>query len=72
MTPEAVITIGQQALTVTALLAAPLLLAALVVGLLVGMIQEWSMAATAPEASRTVAVTASGPGPVTWMVEAAA
>ena len=39
MTPETVISIGQQALTLTTLLAAPLLLAALVVGLVVGMIQ---------------------------------
>ncbi len=39
MTPETVITIGQQALWVTMLLAAPLLLSALAVGLLVGMFQ---------------------------------
>jgi flagellar biosynthetic protein FliQ len=39
MTPEAVTTIGQQALWVTMLLAAPLLLSALAVGLLVGMFQ---------------------------------
>ncbi len=39
MTPETVITVGQQALTLTTLLAAPLLIAALVVGLVVGMIQ---------------------------------
>jgi flagellar biosynthetic protein FliQ len=39
MTPETVITIGQQALTLTTVLAAPLLIAALAVGLLVGMIQ---------------------------------
>lgn len=39
MTPEMVLDIGQEALWVTALLAAPLLLSALVVGLLVGMIQ---------------------------------
>lgn len=39
MTPELVLDIGQEALWVTALLAAPLLLSALVVGLLVGMIQ---------------------------------
>lgn len=39
MTPETVITIGQQALWVTMLLAAPLLLSALSVGLLVGMFQ---------------------------------
>ncbi len=39
MTPETVMTIGQQALTVTVMLAAPLLLSALAIGLLVGMIQ---------------------------------
>ncbi len=39
MTPEAVLAIGESALTVTVLLAAPLLLSALAVGLLIGMIQ---------------------------------
>jgi flagellar biosynthetic protein FliQ len=39
MTPETVTTIGQQALWVTMLLAAPLLLSALAIGLAVGMIQ---------------------------------
>ncbi len=39
MTPEMVTTIGQQALWVTMMLAAPLLLSALTVGLLVGMFQ---------------------------------
>jgi len=39
MTPDTVIDIGQQALTVTVLLAAPLLLAALVTGLVVGLFQ---------------------------------
>ena len=39
MTPETVISIGQQALWVTMLLGAPLLLSALGVGLLVGMFQ---------------------------------
>ncbi len=39
MTPEVVTTIGQQALWVTMLIAAPLLLSALAVGLLVGMFQ---------------------------------
>lgn len=39
MTPETVMDIGVQTMTVTALLAAPLLLSALVVGLLVGMLQ---------------------------------
>lgn len=39
MTPETIITIGQQAMWVTMLIAAPLLLSALFVGLLVGMFQ---------------------------------
>ncbi len=39
MTPETVTTIGQQALWVTMMIAGPLLLAALAVGLLVGMFQ---------------------------------
>lgn len=39
MTPDMVIEIGRQALIVTALLAAPLLISALAVGLLVGMFQ---------------------------------
>ena len=39
MTPESVIVIGQQALVVTAMLAAPMLLAALAAGLLVGIFQ---------------------------------
>lgn len=39
MTPETVITVGRQALEVTALLAGPLLLASLAVGLIVAMFQ---------------------------------
>lgn len=39
MTPESVIVIGQQALVVTAMLSAPLLLSALAAGLLIGMFQ---------------------------------
>lgn len=39
MTPETVMTIGQRALEITILLAAPLLLAALIIGLLVGVFQ---------------------------------
>jgi len=39
MTPETVISIGQQALWVTIIIAAPLLGSALAVGLLVGMFQ---------------------------------
>jgi flagellar biosynthetic protein FliQ len=39
MTPETIMTIGQRALEMTILLAAPLLLAALAIGLLVGVFQ---------------------------------
>jgi flagellar biosynthesis protein FliQ len=39
MTPDSVIVIGQQALVVTAMLAAPMLLAALAAGLLIGIFQ---------------------------------
>ena len=39
MTPETVTTIGQQALWVTMLIASPMLVSALGVGLLIGMIQ---------------------------------
>lgn len=39
MTPETVLDIGRNAMEMTALLAAPLLLSALVVGLLIGMLQ---------------------------------
>jgi len=39
MTPETVMTIGQRALEITMLLAAPMLIAALVIGLLVGVFQ---------------------------------
>ena len=39
MTPESIVLIGQQALVVTAMLAAPMLLAALAAGLVIGMFQ---------------------------------
>jgi flagellar biosynthesis protein FliQ len=39
MTPETVMTLGQRALELTALISAPLLLSALVVGLIIGMFQ---------------------------------
>ncbi len=39
MTPDIIMTIGQRALETTMLLAAPLLLAALLIGLLVGVFQ---------------------------------
>lgn len=39
MTPESVISIGEHALVVTAMISAPLLLAALVAGVVIGMLQ---------------------------------
>ena len=39
MTPESILTVGQQALWVTFAISSPLLLSALLVGLLVGMLQ---------------------------------
>jgi flagellar biosynthesis protein FliQ len=42
MSPELVLTIGKQALNVTVLLAAPLLLTALIVGLIVSLFQAAS------------------------------
>jgi flagellar biosynthetic protein FliQ len=39
MTPDSIVVIGQQALVITAMLSAPLLLAALAAGLLIGMFQ---------------------------------
>lgn len=39
MTPETITTIGQQAMWVTMLISAPLLLSALLVGLMIGMFQ---------------------------------
>ncbi|BAO44318.1 flagellar biosynthesis protein FliQ [Thiolapillus brandeum] len=39
MTPETILAVGQNALTVTIMLAAPLLISALVIGLLIGVLQ---------------------------------
>lgn len=39
MTPDSIVVIGQQALVITAMLAAPMLLAALAAGLIIGMFQ---------------------------------
>jgi flagellar biosynthesis protein FliQ len=70
MTPETVTTIGQQALWVTMLLAAPLLLSALAVGLLVGMFQaatqinEMTMSFIPKLLVLVVALVLSGP----WML----
>ncbi len=70
MTPETVTTIGQQALWVTMLLAAPLLLSALAVGLLVGMFQaatqinEMTMSFIPKLLVLVLALTVAGP----WML----
>ena len=39
MSPETVITIGQQALNIMVLVSAPMLISALVIGLMIGMLQ---------------------------------
>jgi len=70
MTPESIILIGQEAMKVTALLAAPLLLSALSVGLLVGMfqaatqIQEMTLSFIPKLIVMALTLMASG----TWMI----
>ena len=71
MTPETVTTIGQQALWVTMLIAAPLLLSALAVGLMVGMFQaatqinEMTLSFIPKLIILAVAMAVAGP----WMLE---
>ena len=71
MTPETVMTIGQHALGMTMLLAAPLLLVALAVGLAVGIFQaatqinEMTLSFIPKLAAMAVAVTVAGP----WMLK---
>lgn len=71
MSPEAVTTIGQQALWVTILISAPLLLSALAVGLLVGMFQaatqinEMTMSFIPKLLVMVVALVIAGP----WMLD---
>ncbi len=70
MTPETVTTIGQQAMWVTMLLAAPMLISALAVGLLVGMFQaatqinEMTMSFIPKLLVLVIAIVAAGP----WML----
>ena len=70
MTPESVVLIGQEAVKITALMAAPLLLSALVVGLLVGMfqaatqIQEMTLSFIPKLAVMALALMVLGP----WMI----
>jgi len=71
MTPEMVTTIGQQALWVTMMIASPLLLSALAVGLLVGMFQaatqinEMTLSFIPKLLVLVLALVAAGP----WMLE---
>ncbi|HEX4585246.1 MAG TPA: flagellar biosynthesis protein FliQ [Burkholderiaceae bacterium] len=70
MTPESVVTIGQQALTVMLLLAAPMLLTSLVVGLIVSVLQaatqinEMTLSFIPKLIGTLVALVVAGP----WMV----
>ena len=70
MTPETVMTIGQHALEMTMMLAAPLLLVALAVGLLVGIFQaatqinEMTLSFIPKLAGMAVALMIAGP----WML----
>ena len=71
MTPETITSIGQEALWVTMLISAPLLLSALVIGLLVGMFQaatqinEMTMSFIPKLFVMVVALGIAGP----WMLE---
>ena len=71
MTPETITSIGQEALWVTMLISAPLLLSALVIGLLVGMFQaatqinEMTMSFIPKLFVMVVALGFAGP----WMLE---
>ena len=75
MTPESVVTIGQQALTVMLLLAAPLLITSLVVGLIVSVLQaatqinEMTLTFIPKLVSTLVALVVAGPWMVTFFVD---
>ncbi|MGB5177500.1 MAG: flagellar biosynthesis protein FliQ [Gammaproteobacteria bacterium] len=70
MTPESVVLIGQEAMKITALMAAPLLGSALVIGLLIGMfqaatqIQEMTLSFIPKLAVMALALMLLGP----WMI----
>lgn len=71
MTPDNVIDLGQQALTITVMLAAPLLIAALATGLVVGLfqaatqIQEQTLSFIPKLLAMVVALVATGP----WLLQ---
>jgi len=71
MTPDTVIDLGREALTITVLLAAPLLMAALLTGLIVGLfqaatqIQEQTLSFIPKLLAMVVALLATGP----WLLQ---
>ena len=75
MTPESVVTIGQHALTVMLLLAAPLLLTSLVVGLIVSVLQaatqinEMTLSFIPKLLGTMVALVVAGPWMLTFFVD---
>lgn len=75
MTPDNVIDIGRQALTTTVLLAGPMLLAALITGLLVGLFQaatqinEQTLSFIPKLLAMVVALIATGPWLLQTMVD---
>jgi flagellar biosynthetic protein FliQ len=75
MTPQSVVTIGQQALTVMLLLAAPLLLTSLVIGLIVSVLQaatqinEMTLSFIPKLIGTLVSLIVAGPWMVTYFVD---
>ena len=75
MTPQSVITIGQQALYVMLVLSAPLLLAALVVGLVVSILQaatqinEMTLSFIPKLIATVTALVIAGPWMITYYVD---
>jgi flagellar biosynthesis protein FliQ len=75
LTPESVVTIGQHALTVMLLLAAPLLLTSLVVGLIVSVLQaatqinEMTLSFIPKLLGTMVALVVAGPWMLTFFVD---
>jgi flagellar biosynthesis protein FliQ len=75
MTPQSVITIGQQALYVMLVLSAPLLLVALIVGLVVSILQaatqinEMTLSFIPKLVAMVAALVIAGPWMITYYVE---
>ena len=75
MTPQSVITIGQQALYVTLMLSAPLLLVSLVVGLVVSILQaatqinEMTLSFIPKLIAMVAALVIAGPWMITYYVD---